>query len=507
MELIKQFWGDEKEISDEDKFLRYYLLSQAWKEGKNKKKPQKKEIDIEKIDEEDYERDSEMDKYEAEYNMRFEDGTGAFIPTHSRIVEDSLRNKANTRKEKRKEREQKKKEEKEKKLKELNKAKSEEIKSAANKLAELEKSLGKSIKVSEKELDEDFDPKKHEELEKKMFGEDFYKESDPNLNEVLENKEILDIIEEKEENENQDENQEEKIPENSEDSKNVENVENVENQAEDDEENYDENQGEEEEWWFCDNCKKPIKGGDIRYDCTMCDNFTLCRKCFKTLKHPHKMNKEKTPMIAKPPQDHLDLIRRVILACAECGTDLAHIKGYECPTCQKNFCQNCKKKHPHEVKRLREKGNEDVKEMQSNSKFDAEAQKHIEQEYNDLIAGEIPAKFSYMNVPNEDFGLTDEELILLKDKEINSMIPMKKVAAYTKSNDFKKSILYKKKKRLSAEISIRKREIEAEMKTGQESQRLAGKRPMGKEKRVEIEKPTELEGTTIKKSRLETYDL
>lgn len=53
-----------------------------------------------------------MDRYEAAYNFRYEDGTGAFVPSHSRTVEESLRIKENQRKEKRKEHEQRKKEDK-----------------------------------------------------------------------------------------------------------------------------------------------------------------------------------------------------------------------------------------------------------------------------------------------------------------------------------------------------------------------------------------------------------
>eukprot|EP01022_Parablepharisma_sp_SALTPOND_P018561 TRINITY_DN304_c0_g1_i10.p3 TRINITY_DN304_c0_g1~~TRINITY_DN304_c0_g1_i10.p3 ORF type:complete len:616 (-),score=178.81 TRINITY_DN304_c0_g1_i10:24290-26137(-) len=467
MDLIRQFWGDDKELSAEDKFLRYYLLSQAWKEGA---KPPKKQLESAKIDEEDFDRESEMDKYEADYNMRFEDGSGSFVPTHSRKVEESLRIKERSRKEKRKEREQRKKEEKEKKLRELNKAKTEEVKNVTKKLTLLEKAAGKVLEVKEKDLEEEFDPKEHEKMEKKVFGEEYYTQDDPNQGEIGTAKEEP----EKEENEVQEES---------------------ENQI--------------EEWWFCDNCQKPVKAGDIRYDCTMCDNYTLCRKCFKTANHPHKLKKEKTPATCKPPTDHKDLIRRVTLACSNCGNNLAHIKGYECSECQQYFCKNCKADHPHEMKKIKDKLGE-IEVVEPKTDLEALADKYIEQEYNDVVGGEIPVKFTYAEVPKENYGLTDEELLLLRDKEINALVPIKKIAAYKKDPNVDVKKILKKKKRLQGELMKRKKEAEVELKTGKPVEKTTKKNFAGKRhevERIEIEKPTEVEGKTIKKSRLETYDL
>ena len=69
-------------------------------------------MDDELADQEDLERDSEMDKYEEAYNFRYEDGTGAFIESHNRQSDDTLRLKQNTRQDKRKQRDARKQDEK-----------------------------------------------------------------------------------------------------------------------------------------------------------------------------------------------------------------------------------------------------------------------------------------------------------------------------------------------------------------------------------------------------------
>ena len=81
------------------------MLSEGWKE-----KSEKGGDAV--VDEEDEEIDSDAEKYEAEYNFRFDDGTGAFIQSHRRKYEESLRLIKNARREKRKGREGRKKEEK-----------------------------------------------------------------------------------------------------------------------------------------------------------------------------------------------------------------------------------------------------------------------------------------------------------------------------------------------------------------------------------------------------------
>jgi protein KRI1 len=118
-DLLKRFYGDESQLDSTDKFLRNYILLQCWKDkgGNAKSKLQ------EQIDQEDEIRDKEMEEFEEKYNFRFEEGTGAYITTHQREVEDTMRRKDDKRKEQRLEKKERIEEEKRKKQEELNKLK------------------------------------------------------------------------------------------------------------------------------------------------------------------------------------------------------------------------------------------------------------------------------------------------------------------------------------------------------------------------------------------------
>jgi protein KRI1 len=100
VDLLKRFYGDEKQLDSTDKFLRNYILLQCWKDKGNGNKSGLQE----KIDKEDEDRDEEMDAFEQKYNFRFEEGTGAYLTTFQRQApENTLRRKDDTRKDKRQE--------------------------------------------------------------------------------------------------------------------------------------------------------------------------------------------------------------------------------------------------------------------------------------------------------------------------------------------------------------------------------------------------------------------
>lgn len=52
-------------------------------------------------------------------------------------------------------------------------------------------------------------------------------------------------------------------------------------------------------------------------------------------------------------------------------------------------------------------------------------------DYEDTIAGgTIKTRFKYTNVPKEDFGLTEEEILLLDDNKLNSLVSLKHYRPY-----------------------------------------------------------------------------
>ena len=66
-----------------------------------------------------------------------------------------------------------------------------------------------------------------------------------------------------------------------------------------------EQEEEDNEWFVCDNCTKPIQAGKARFDCQQCDNYTFCEKCYKKNKtHLHRFTKQFVPLNCGPPQNH-----------------------------------------------------------------------------------------------------------------------------------------------------------------------------------------------------------
>ena len=97
-----------------------------------------------------------------------------------------------------------------------------------------------------------------------------------------------------------------------------------EDNNENDNNNYDENDNNEL-WFYCDSCKKPLKEGKIKYECKTCEDYTLCKKCFKKIGHEHQMKKDIIPAGCNPPENAEELIQKVenenennILKCSKC---------------------------------------------------------------------------------------------------------------------------------------------------------------------------------------------
>ena len=50
---------------------------------------------------------------------------------------------------------------------------------------------------------------------------------------------------------------------------------------------------------FIEECMKAIKENKIFYECTVCEEINICRDCYKSTGHPHKMKKMKVPVGCK----------------------------------------------------------------------------------------------------------------------------------------------------------------------------------------------------------------
>lgn len=155
-----------------------YIAMEGWKGSSKLHQNQSR------IDKEDSARDSEMDRYEAEYNFRHE--TNALLTTHGRQApEDSLRRTDDKRKNAREAAAQKKAEEKNRRKDEMDRLKALKREEIANKVKKAEYLAGiknadekKMIERLEKELNTDFIPDLYDKAMDQAFDEGYYDKDD-----------------------------------------------------------------------------------------------------------------------------------------------------------------------------------------------------------------------------------------------------------------------------------------------------------------------------------------
>mmetsp|Transcript_18097 Transcript_18097/g.25311 ORF Transcript_18097/g.25311 Transcript_18097/m.25311 type:complete len:588 (-) Transcript_18097:724-2487(-) len=51
-------------------------------------------------------------------------------------------------------------------------------------------------------------------------------------------------------------------------------------------------------------------------------------------------------------------------------------------------------------------------------------------DYEDLVGGDVPTRFKYIEVPSEDFGLSPVDILTMDDDELNKIAPLKMLAPY-----------------------------------------------------------------------------
>ena len=248
-------------------------------------------------------------------------------------------------------------------------------------------------------------------------------------------------------------------------------------------------------WFYCDECKKPLKEGKIKYECKTCDNYTLCKKCFKKKGHEHQMKKDIIPSGCNPPANAEDLIKKVeaeeednILKCSRCNKIIVENRYYICneDSCKDlKFCKDCRGlgKIIHEHKLIKyiikeESNNSDDDNEKAKTKKD-KLKELIDEKANynidDVIDKQLGTKFHYTKVAKEDSGLTDDMLLLLDDKILNKYLPLKKITAYNdyKMPEYKKKIMLNRLEKL---VNKKNKELaneyEAKYKNEKENEKL-----------------------------------
>ncbi|GIX65309.1 Krr1 family protein [Babesia caballi] len=309
--LISRYWAPEQPIDEEEEFLKDYILNQRWREDKLENFDYAKRL---RLDQEDEEHLDKADEFEYKYNYRFEEEGGATIEGHPRTIEDSVRKVDERRKKKRKEKKQQQMEEKvrrDEEIKRLKKIKRAEIE---QRMREIEAKAGVQLASDVVDLNAPFDPEQHEKDMASILGKDYHE------------------------------------------------------QQEDDDWNPAEDCEEDDElWWLCDHCHKGIPAGHKHFDCTECDNYSLCQSCVPLANHEHQR------MVAKV----------VPAACA-----------------------------PPEVTSA------DLEKLED---------EYYKLDYEDMI-GDMKVRFKYRQV--EPYKCDLQTILQKSDKELNAIMPLSKLLAY-----------------------------------------------------------------------------
>ena len=125
-----------------------------------------------------------------------------------------------------------------------------------------------------------------------------------------------------------------------------------------------------------------------------------------------------------------------VFICNTCTTDL--IAGDAV-----YFCLKCKKsdKHEHKLSKLKEApaelvaqeiaSKESLNPEEKNQYLESLLEEYYNLDFEDLIGGgSVKTRFKYRKVAPEDFGLTEEEILLLDDKQLNKLVSLKKYRPY-----------------------------------------------------------------------------
>jgi len=185
-EKMSQFFGDERALTAEDKFLRDYILEKQWL--KDDEKP-KNFIGGDSSDDDDDEKDGDSasdselleraEEFEHKYNFRFEEPGGDKLVSHSRHIEGLIRREDTKRRDKRAKVKERKESERAKLLAEVRRLKNLKREEIDSKLRQIRAIGGLSAsRLKDDLLNTEFDPTEHDKAMAEMYDNEYYDEEE-----------------------------------------------------------------------------------------------------------------------------------------------------------------------------------------------------------------------------------------------------------------------------------------------------------------------------------------
>jgi protein KRI1 len=180
--LEDYFGKKDDDLDANERFLKDFFLNEGWIDKDRNRVPSYRDV-VGEVSEDEAHLE-ETDKYEAEFNFRFQENAGAQVLGNPRVVEGTVRKQGEKRKTQRQKKAERLAEEKrarEEDLKRLKNLKKKEIIEKLEKIRTVAGATAGLTSLGEDVLEEDFDPEEYDSKMQEAFGDSYYQEEDAEI--------------------------------------------------------------------------------------------------------------------------------------------------------------------------------------------------------------------------------------------------------------------------------------------------------------------------------------